>query len=279
MFIKKLVRKITPFLPEFIRPLPYFVYVWLAVSNVRIKELLNKEHNVDIPLPSPSLRFRVHARPDARTFLDVGATCGQNIRDALALIDREIYSFDAILDFGCGCGRVLRHFQDVPDYCHLYGTDIDGKAISWCQKNIRFATFCKNEPLPPLIYPAGTFDLVFAISVFTHLDEDYQLAWLKELQRITKPNAVLILTTENARGAIAQSMLTAEDITTLEQKGFLYKVVTTGRLKPDGLPDFYQLAFHNKQYVIETWSKYFLIHTYLERGIGDNQDLVLLQKV
>ena len=246
------------------RPLPYFAYVWLTVLITRINELLNKEHNEDIPLPSPSLRVHVHPRPDARTFLNVGATCAQNIRDALTLIDRELYSFDAILDFGCGCARVLRWFHDVPEHCHLYGTDIDGKAISWCQKNIRFATFCKNEPFPPLLYPAGTFDLVFAMSVFTHLDEDYQFAWLKELQRVTKPNAVLILTT---LGAFAQSKLPAEDIATLEETGFLYKVGATGRV-----------AFHTKQYVIDTWSKFFRIHTYLERGINNYQDLVLLLK-
>lgn len=127
-----------------------------------------------------------------------------------------------------------------------------------------------------MLYPAGTFDLVFAISVFTHLDEDYQFAWLKELQRVTKPNAVLILTTS---GAFVQSKLPAEDIATLEEKGFMYKVGATGRLKPDGLPDFYQEAFHTKQYVIDTWSKFFRIHTYLERGIGNYQDLVLLLKV
>ena len=81
------------------------------------------------------------------------------------------------------------------------------------------------------------------------------------------------------RKFIKESRLPAEDIATLEQKGFLYKVGATGRLKPDGLPDFYQLAFHTKQYVIDTWSKFFLIHTYLERGIGDDVDLVLLLKV
>ena len=265
MFIKKLVRKITPFSPEFLRPLPYFAYVELTAIIARINELLNKEHDEDIPLPSPRLRVRVQAPADTGTFLFLGAICAEKIRDALALINREIYSFDAILDFGCGCGRVLRFFHDVPEHCHLYGTDVDGKAISWCQKNIRFATFCKNEPFPPLLYPAGTFDLVFAISVFTHLDEDSQLAWLKELQRITKPNAVLILTTQ---GAIAQSRLPAEDIATLEEKGFLYKVGVTG-----------SVAFHTKQYIIDTWSKFFLIHTYLERGIGDDVDLVLLLKV
>lgn len=127
MFAKKLVRKITPLLPEFMRPLPYFAYVRLTVLITRINELLNKEHNEDIPLPSPSLRFRVHGRPDAQTFLNVGETCAQNIRDALMLIDRGLYSFDAILDFGCGCARVLRWFHDVPEHCHLYGTDIEWK--------------------------------------------------------------------------------------------------------------------------------------------------------
>ena len=40
-----------------------------------------------------------------------------------------------------------------------------------------------NQPLPPLDYPDATFDLIFNHSVFTHIDEQYQDAWLAELLR------------------------------------------------------------------------------------------------
>ena len=53
------------------------------------------------------------------------------------------------------------------------------------------STFEANNALPPLLFPDCAFDLVFAISVFTHLDEQYQLAWLAELRRVAQPGAIL----------------------------------------------------------------------------------------
>ena len=42
-------------------------------------------------------------------------------------------------------------------------------------------------------FPDAYFDLIFNHSVFTHLDENYQDAWLAELERVTKPGGVLVL--------------------------------------------------------------------------------------
>ena len=48
--------------------------------------------------------------------------------------------------------------------------------------------------------------------------------------------------------------------------------------KPDGLPEFYQDAQHTKTYVFERWSQYFRIVDYVERGIADYHDTVILAK-
>ena len=47
---------------------------------------------------------------------------------------------------------------------------------------------------PPLPYEAATFDAVISISVFSHLNQASQDAFLEELARITKPGATLMLT-------------------------------------------------------------------------------------
>ncbi|MFB0525754.1 MAG: hypothetical protein ACETVZ_09430 [Phycisphaerae bacterium] len=110
---------------------------------------------------------------------------------------------------------------------------------------------------------------------------------MKELYRISKRNAILILTTQ---GSHAQSGLPPEDKDILKEKGFLYKVTATRNFKAAGSPDFYELAWHTKQYVIDTWSTFFSIRSYIERGlpiyighIGRGttlyQDLILLEKI
>ena len=60
--------------------------------------------------------------------------------------------------------------------------------------------------------------------------------------------------------------------------GCLFKVVETGRLELDGLPDFYQAAFHTRAYVEQTWSRFFRIDRYVENGMNNDQDVVVLVK-
>jgi trans-aconitate methyltransferase len=98
--------------------------------------------------------------------LQMGGLCAQRIVEALKETGVEIDSFDAILDFGCGCGRTIRHFRTLKK-AKLYGTDINPKLVDWCSRNLPFGRFGINPLRPPLVYPAEAFDLVYAFSVFT----------------------------------------------------------------------------------------------------------------
>ena len=233
----------------------------------------------EIPVPAPLLRFRVHGALDRDSFLNVGRKCAFDLKHSLSLIGKDLQDFNNVLDFGCGCGRVLRYLYDLPERCHIHGTDIDREAIEWCRTNLPRISFAVNNPRPPLQYPTGTFDLVYVFSVFTHLDEDYQFVWLTELKRVLKPGGILIATTN---GAFAQELalhggsFSPVDLETLQHEGFLFKTVCRGMFKRDGLPDFYQITYHTKQYVTEVWTKFFTIRHYMERGLNDHQDVVLL---
>jgi SAM-dependent methyltransferase len=225
--------------------------------------------------PPPLLRHRVHGDLDKEGYIKVGQVAAQNIKDLLNLVGRQFNSFNSILDFGCGSGRVLRFLYNENDPCHLYGTDIDKKAISWCKKHLRFAQWDTNGSLPPTRYADDTFDLIYGISVFTHLDEEMQFIWLNELNRILKPDGVLILTL-HGDGLAFQGM--EEEQALLSRKGFIFKVRQTGRFKFDGLPDFYQYSHHSKQYIEKEWSRFFEVIRYEERALNSHQDAVILCK-
>ena len=99
-----------------------------------------------------------------------------------------------ILDWGCGHGRVTRHFiQNWPE-ARVCGTDIDAENIAWCRRNLDAKSFSVAPLWPPLSYREGSFDAVFAISVMTHLTAEAQEAWLAELVRILKPGGLALLT-------------------------------------------------------------------------------------
>ncbi len=100
-----------------------------------------------------------------------------------------------ILDWGCGPGRVIRHLPSfIDNSCKFYGTDYNRKYINWCTKNIINVSFNTNKLSPPLGYESNTFDIIYGISVFTHLSKEMHFAWFNELIRVLKPEGILFLT-------------------------------------------------------------------------------------
>jgi SAM-dependent methyltransferase len=135
-------------------------------------------------------------------FVESGAADAQAIRDILRTNGLGVRRLDALLDFGCGCGRVLRHWSNLAD-TRVHGSDFNPYMIEWCRENLPFAAFSVNEPAPPLEYGDSSFDLVYGVSVFTHLPEPLQLPWLRELVRVTRPGGRLLLSLNGIQQADA----------------------------------------------------------------------------
>ena len=110
----------------------------------------------------------------------------------------------AILDFGCGWGRIIRFYlRDLPPD-RLVGVDQSADLIEVCRATNRWCRFEHCRPLPPLDCPDETFGLVYAYSVFSHLSEDVHLEWLAELGRVLRPGGLLVATTWH-RGFIEEN--------------------------------------------------------------------------
>lgn len=102
-----------------------------------------------------------------------------------------------ILDWGTGTGRIIRHVPTLLPIAVCYGADLDASGINWCKKYIDRVYFdcITNEYLP---YPSQYFNLVWGISVCTHIPSEETVHWLSELQRIMKDNAIAIITTHGS---------------------------------------------------------------------------------
>ena len=228
--------------------------------------------------PPAKLRWRVHGSLDKVSYLKAGKTLSRNIQDLCMNTGREFSSFTDILDFGCGCGRVIQNFREQSSACNLYATDIDPDLVSWGESNLNGIRWSVNGYQPPLPFNDNSFDLIYGISVFTHLDEDFQNMWLRELQRVARPGAILIFTVHGEYAMSELRILDRSHQDEIHERGFLFFTLSKGMFKLDGFPDFYQVAFHTKEYVYNKWSAYFEIVDYVERGIGNYQDAVVLRK-
>jgi SAM-dependent methyltransferase len=240
----------------------------VEVHNM-IKEIMED----DGPFPPENLRKRVHGDEDALSFSNIGKIINFNIYSSIKSIIR-LSDQSNILDFGCGCGRVLRYFYKWYSDSLFYGVDIDQEAISWCQRELaRIGKFVKNEESPPLPFCDEFFDFIYSISVFTHLPEDMQFVWLEELRRITKKGGYIIITTHGEE--LFNSYVPEVSRNQFIEKGFYYLIGE----KTEGLPDFYHSSFHSKDYIYKNWSKLFEIDKIINKGIAGHQDLILCRRV
>ena len=148
-------------------------------------------------IPPARLLMAVAGTAEIAEFLDGGQLAAGSIRDILQRNEIEPGDLRAILDFGCGCGRVLRFWTDLPR-TELHGTDYNAELAAWCAQHLPSVRIGTNRLEPPTSYPAARFDLIYALSVFTHLPETAQMAWMNEFHRILRPGGFLLLSLHGA---------------------------------------------------------------------------------
>jgi SAM-dependent methyltransferase len=97
------------------------------------------------------------------------------------------------LDFGCGVGRILRNFLPETEVAEFWGCDIDRPSIDWLQANLEppFHFFATEEEAS-LPQDDGTFDLIYAFSVYTHFTDNWA-GWMVEHHRVLADGGLLLL--------------------------------------------------------------------------------------
>lgn len=170
-----------------------------------------------------------------------------------------------VLDFGCGCARTLRFFCDAADTTTFVGCDIDRQAVAWAQTHIDFPDFVVVGSRPALPFLDGAFDAIMAFSVFTHLPENLQRRYLRELRRIAAPGAVIVISThgEEAMRLYADGQrpglhppadVVAAQTGVMKQHGFSFIPY------PGATPDRpYGTAFLGESYIRQRWGELFTV--------------------
>ena len=102
----------------------------------------------------------------------------QLFRSIAAKHGRPIPKCDAVLDFGCGWGRVLRFFLKELPGDKLWGVDLWSDQIKWAKQTNPWCQFAVVDQNPPSDLSAESFDIVVAFSVFSHVSKEVHLGWL-----------------------------------------------------------------------------------------------------
>ena len=233
-------------------------------------------------LPPAELIFRVTGQRDAEAFESSGRRNADDIDAALGLVGKALTDFGRVLDFGCGCGRLTRFVHErLEPGATLSASDIDAEALQWLKRAVPAIETVENTHTPPL--PFGErFDLIIGWSVFTHLDEPLQDAWLGELARVAAPGATLLLTVHGAynwrhfvgeaSGELQADV--AEIARQLASRGFAH-------WRNDGwqahFPDYYHTSWHLPRYLHAHWSRWFELVDVFGAAAWPTQDVVVLR--
>lgn len=243
-----------------------------------------------IVLPPPELLYQVSRDPDQGHFL----TSSRNMTAAMLHTVRqsgEVPKGGNFLDFGCGVGKVLIGLQEQQAGLKLFGCDIDPDVIDWCSSNLNFAKTYRSDLAPPLAYGAKTFDLINAVSVFTHLSLPHQFAWAWELFRILKSGGRLHFTAHgDAYFPLFSHLVTRRDISRFDLFSLgngasfldLEQIIENENYRQkDGENRQGQLEIasaHNRK-AIEAIFAPFIVKTHVvEGGIGSGHDAYVLER-
>lgn len=241
---------------------------------------LNRWHSVSIPLttdsfelPSHDQLMRTQGNTSVARYLIYGYTVAARIE---AIVDRyfnDSLTDKFVLDWGVGCGRVARHL--VGKCRSFMGFDIDKLNVDWCIKHLP-GQYGTNETSPPLPVEDGTVDLVYGISVFTHLTHESAAAWRDEIARVLKPGGMCIVTVHGVTG-----------ISRILDDSLLLKIIdegfdaSTSDARLDGVVEdasYYRAAYQTPEDVSRFFSGNFRIVDQLRGANALLQDVVVLQK-
>ncbi|MGH9802615.1 MAG: class I SAM-dependent methyltransferase [Blastocatellia bacterium] len=115
------------------------------------------------------------------------------IEDALGLADGTSANQTAdgtsalqLLDIGCGTGATMDHLRK---YGEVQGIDLAMIPLSFSRRRGHERTMCASATELP--FADETFDLLTALDVIEHLDDDVK--GLSEIRRVLKPNAPAVI--------------------------------------------------------------------------------------
>ena len=265
-------------------------WLWLNTEgyrqSIRLQEILPG-------LPDQAVQLRSNGISGDVALVD-GFVVYRWIKEIYESYNGDLSCCNAVLDFGCGWGRVIRFFLKDLEPSKICGIDHYAKVIEICKETNRWCNFQLVDSFPPTSFSDNTFDLIFCYSVFSHLSEDAHQKWLSEFRRILRPGGILMATTwerdfilrcaqsrENRKLPFFQEHLPTMFVNT-EQALADYD---GGRFCFDSSAESYGAissflgeACIPKGYVLDNWTKFLTFLDFIEDRTMCSQNVIVMRK-
>jgi 2-polyprenyl-3-methyl-5-hydroxy-6-metoxy-1,4-benzoquinol methylase len=174
-----------------------------------------KKNNPGFHIPPDSLLFETGSL-HYHSYQNSGQEAAAEIESLCKIFGNS--PIQAILDWGCGVGRVTRHLADYFPDASITGIDVNPTSIEWLQKNIQGIEWLQSSTNPSSETISGKYDLIIALSVLTHLPANEQANWLNKLYGLLQPQGLVWLSTH---GKAYLHQLTHQQKKQLSEQGII----------------------------------------------------------
>lgn len=186
----------------------------LAAHNLREEHGLpgnyTESMGVDALISPDDDIFRYFAgHPDSRNpprdYLADGWRTLCELQQVLDRFGKSIYRCSRFLEFAAGHGRLTRHLAKVMLPGALTVSDVVPGSVAFLRQRFGVRGFDSSTRPGDLRFPED-YEVVFALSLFSHLPESSWQAWLGRLFEAVAPAGALIFTTHGERAARASGV-------------------------------------------------------------------------
>jgi SAM-dependent methyltransferase len=175
------------------------------VNHTYEKELAD-QYQVDTRIhPDDDIyRYIRGGHPDERSALTYYVSDGRRSVERLdSLVTTHLGHTDnqiSLLEFASGYGCLSRHFRNFAGRYQVVACDIHQLAVDFLQGTLGVEAVPSNSD-PDMLAIDQTFDVVFALSFFSHIPPGTWGRWLAKLLSLVREGGLLIFTTHGRVGA------------------------------------------------------------------------------
>jgi hypothetical protein len=203
-------------------------------------------------------------------YFNDGAKSAQRLARLVAevcdLADRPI----DLLEFASGFGCVTRHLKAAMPSARAVSCDIHPNAISFLRERLG-AEAMQSAAVPEALNPGRRFDVVFALSFFSHMPKTSFGRWLQKLASLVKRQGFLMFTTH---GVVSRDKHLTK--CHLDSEGFFFHPAS--EQKDLGTAEYGTTIAHPRYVLDRAFSLPHVRLRYFHEGFWwEHQDLYVLQ--
>jgi len=184
------------------------------------------------------------ARNPIREYISDGWRTKSELLLLLEKLDIRLSSCKSFLEFASGFGRFTRHLVNTVSPSRLWVSDVVDGSVDFLHETFGVSGFYSSVD-PGQLKTDKKFEIIFVLSLFTHLPETLWQPWISTLMSMLHPGGVLIFTTHGESASHNQGI-------TIPENGYLFLGGSESRTLGES---HYGMTFTSEKYVRTALSK------------------------